>query len=79
MSYNPNRTIDTDVCRGIEKLYDALKRKGIVLKGLELSKPLTLFGTPQDKVTLDVGLGYNRRHIKIIPPKQVFNNGSEEK
>lgn len=67
MSYNPNKSIDTDVCRAIEKLYDALRRKGIVLKGLELSKPLTLFGTPQNRVTLDVGLHFNKKHIKINP------------
>lgn len=65
MSFNLNKTIDTDVCKGIEKLYETLKRKGVVLRGIELSKPLVLFGTEMEEVVLDVGLGYNKRHIKV--------------
>lgn len=69
MSYNPNKQIDSNVCKGIEKLYDALKRKGITLKSIEVSKPLTLFGIPMETITLDVGLGFNKRHIKVTNPQ----------
>lgn len=65
MSFNPNKTIDTDVCKAVEKLYDSLKRKGIVLKGLEISKELKLFGTPTKDITLSFGVGYNKRHVNI--------------
>lgn len=75
MSYNPNKSIDTDVCRAIEKLYDALRRKGVTLRGVELSKPLVLFGTDMEKVTLDVGTGFNRRHIRVSAPNNKQSGG----
>lgn len=65
MSYNPNKSIDADVCKGIEKLYDALRRKGITLRGIELSKELMLFGKPTKDIPLDVGLGFNHKHIRV--------------
>lgn len=70
MSYNPNKSIDTDVCKGIEKLFDALRRKGVVLKGIELSKPLELFGEPTSKISVDLGMHFNKRHIKVTAPSK---------
>lgn len=77
MSYNPNKYVDTDVCKGIEKLFDALRRKGIVLKSIELSKELTLFGKSQPEVLLDLGLGYNRRHIKVNVANKADAEGTD--
>lgn len=68
MSYNPNKTVDTDVCKAIEKLYESLKRKGITLRSIELSKELTLFGKPTKDIPLSFGVGYNMRHIKVTAP-----------
>lgn len=71
MSYNPNKLLDPNVCRGIEKLFDSLKAKGIILKGIELSKPLTLFGTKTTTIPLDFGMHYNRRHVKVTVTPRV--------
>lgn len=76
MSFNPNKTVDTDVCKGIEKLYDALKRKGVTLKSIELSKDLVLFGKPTMDIPLTFGVGYNKKHIKINTPQP--KTGEEE-
>lgn len=70
MSYNPNKAANEAVWRGVERLYTALKRKGIILKGLELSKPLIIGTEKVDSIPLDFGMGYNRRHIKVTTPKK---------
>lgn len=59
------KVLDNRVCRSMENLFDALKLKGVVIKSIEVNKALELYGEQVDKITLDFGIHFNRRHIKV--------------
>lgn len=65
---NPNTANDNAVYKGIENLFEALQNKGVILKAIEISKPLNLMGKPISDLEITYGAGYNHRHIKVKTP-----------
>lgn len=59
------KQLDTKFCKVFANLYDILQYKGVKIKAIETDKPIILDGKPNNKLTINFGLGFNQRHIKL--------------